>query len=206
MKNYVRPNYSLNDYESLPQRESIRSNIKQYQDYWNYWERNSTRVEEAYAYLQRLSDKYEGKIAKDFISKVKSSTKYKKCYLFRNVAKDFIKSALNKPNPCCYTYSSCLINIDNVLYYSWELNKPKPRVKEYSTYFQFIKWNKQSFYESEIIGYFIYKDRYYSGNLNYTKVNQTPLNSCCKGVTNFKNIKEVHSDLKLDLEDYLNVH
>lgn len=48
MKNYVRPNYSLDDYESLPQRESIRSNIKQYQDYWGYWERNSTRVDQAY--------------------------------------------------------------------------------------------------------------------------------------------------------------
>lgn len=206
MKNYVRPNYSLDDYESLPQRESMKSNIKQYQDYWGYWERNSTRVDEAYAYLHRLSDKYQGKPAKDFINKVKGCIKYKKCFLFRDVAQYFIQSAVNKPDPTFSSYGLYLINIDNILYYSWNLVKPKPRIKEYIIGFKFIKWDKKSFYESEIIGYFIYKDKYYSGYLNYTKCNTTAFLNAAKGIVNFKNIKEVHPDLKLDLEDYLKCH
>lgn len=209
MKPYVRPNYSLDQYESLPQRESIRSNIKQHQDYYDYWERNSSRVDEAYAYLYRLSDKYEGKSCEDFVSKIKGHIKYKKCYLFRNVAKDFIQSALNRPNPSYYTYSSYLINIDNILYYSWKLNKPKLKVKEYSTYFQFIKYVKQSTDALATVdsAYFIYKDKYYIGEINYKSLKNTTsikLLSSIKSPLNFKNIKEVNQDLKLDLEDYLN--
>lgn len=209
MKNYVRPNYSLDDYESLPQRESMKSNIKQYQDYWSYWERNSTRVDEAYAYLHRLSDKYQGKPAKDFINKVKSCIKYKKCFLFRDVAQSFIESAINKPDPTFSSYGLYLINIDNILYYSWNLDNSKPRIKTYNVYFQFIKYLKQSTDALATVdsAYFIYKDKYYIGEINYKSLRydkSIKLLDSIKSPLNFKNIKEVHPDLKLDLEDYLN--
>lgn len=197
MKRYIRKQYTLEELELLPKRESIHGNIKAYQDYWDYWEKPKHTEYAHWNTITRIVDKCIGKHTSFLVYKLKNNINYKKCYEFKSIADIFIKEALSTYNPVNDRVN--VANIDGVLVYPYK-QKVYVRPQEPTVYFKFIKFLKNRI--DYLQCYIILNDAYYQATASYKHLTDMPFSKYCR-LSDVKNLKLLSKDERLDLKDYL---
>ena len=186
----------LEDLDCLPKRESIRSNIKEFGDYWNYWERNKSNINMYFTYLNRLTEKYKGKPTKEYIKKIKGHPR-SKTYAYKSCAKQFLDNVINKPTYTSWWHS--VVSIEGIVQPSTVLALPFVLYPKYKYHLKFIKWHSK---KDTLLCYVIIKDEYYIAKADYSNVYKLPFQVHFT-FRDLKDIKRVDKETQLDLEYYL---
>ena len=187
---------NLEKLEYLPKRESIRSNIKEFGDYWNYWERNKSNINMYFTYLNRLTEKYKGKPTKEYIKKIKSHPR-SKTYAYKSCALLYLNSVIHKST--CDNWYTKAVSIDGIVQPLSVLASPFVPYPKYKHHLKFIKWHSK---KDSLLCYVIIKDEYYIAKADYRNLSDIPFNAHFT-FRDLKDIKRVDKETQLDLEYYL---